>query len=212
MNSKSPPNINSLLVPKWKQRTHDTHIKHLKLYENKKFKVAFLGDSMMERWLNTGKKYWTTSFSEYANLGVGGDGIEHLLYRLTENQEFKGILDVITVEKIIFMIGTNNLEKKSVNDIIEGIINIINIIFKKQPNVELVIYGLLDRTDVSVDKIAELNTKLENYINKQNNQKLSYRFFGEKVNHDDKFFDDNVHLGQLGYELWYNDMKELLKL
>jgi len=57
-----------------------------------------------------------------------------------------------------------------------------------------------------------LNTKLENYINKQNNQKLSYRFFGEKVNHEDKFFDDNVHLSQLGYELWYNDMKELLKL
>jgi len=203
---------NSLLVPKWKQRTHDTHIKHLKLYENNKFKVAFLGDSMMERWLNTGKKYWTTSFSEYANLGVGGDGVEHLLYRLTENQEFKGILDVITVDKIIFMIGTNNLQKKSVNEIIEGIVNIINLIFKKQPNVEIIVYGLTDRTDISLDKISDLNTRLEQYINKTNNPKLSYRFFGEKVNHDDIFFDDNVHLSQKGYEAWYEDLKDLLKL
>lgn len=202
---------NTLIVPKWKQRTHDTHIKHLKLYENKKFKVAFLGDSMMERWLNTGKQYWTKSFSEYANLGVGGDGIEHLLYRLTNNQEFKGILDVISVDKIVFMIGTNNLEKKSVNDIIEGIINIINIIFKKHPNIEIIVYGLTDRTDISLDKIYKLNEKIEQYIKKTNNPKLSYRFFGEKVNYEDKFFDDNVHLSQLGYEVWYNDLKELLK-
>ena len=37
---------NTLLVPKWKERTHNTHKQHLKLYEGKKFKVAFLGDSM----------------------------------------------------------------------------------------------------------------------------------------------------------------------
>lgn len=203
---------NILLTPKWKQRTYDTQKKHFKLYENNHFKLAFLGDSMMERWLNTGKQFWAKGFSESANLGVGGDGVEHLLYRLTTNSEFKGILDVVTADKIIFMIGTNNLEKRSTNEILEGIVNIIKFIFTKQPNVEIVVYGLLDRTDISLDKIADLNTKLEGYIRQQNNNKLSYRFFGEKVNHDDKFFDDNVHLSQLGYEMWYNDLKELLKL
>ena len=212
MSSKLQATQNILLTPKWKQRTYDTHRKHLKLYENNHFKLAFIGDSMMERWLNTGKNFWTKSFAECVNFGVGGDGVEHLLYRMTNNSEFKGILDIITVDKIIFMIGTNNLEKRTTNEILEGIVNIIKLIFTKQPNVEIVVYGLLDRTDISLEKIAELNAKLENFINKLNNPKLTYRFFGEKVNHEDKYFDDNVHLSQLGYEMWYNDLKELLKL
>lgn len=201
---------NTLLQPKWKQRSRDTHIKHLKQYEKGHFKVAFLGDYMMERWLNTGKQYWSTTFSEYANLGVGGDRIENLLYRLTANNEFKGILDVITVDKIIFMIGTNNLEKTPVNDILEGTVNILNLIFKKQPNVEIVVYGLTDRTDISLEKISDLNTRLEQYIKQVNNPKLSYRFFGDMVNYDDRFFDDNVHLSHYGYEVWYNDLNKLI--
>lgn len=211
MNKSQSSTTNNLLIPKWKARTSNTHKKHLELYKDKEFKVAFLGDSMMERWLSTGKIHWNTSFKNYANLGVGGDGIEHLLYRLTDNIETKGILDVIKVDKIIFMIGTNNLDKKSVDDILEGIINTINIIFEKQPNVQLVVYGLLDRTDISKSKISELNTKLEVYIKQQNNSKLSYRFFGEKVNHDDKFFDDNVHLSSIGYDKWYEDLKNILQ-
>lgn len=49
--------VNPLLTPKWKQRTFDTHLKHqqlckgAKLDEKKSFKYAFIGDSMMERWL-----------------------------------------------------------------------------------------------------------------------------------------------------------------
>ena len=202
---------NNLLIPKWKNRTYNIHKQHFQMYKDKHFRMAFLGDSMMERWLSTGQKYWSGSFSDCANLGVGGDGIEHLLYRLTPNEEFKGILDVISVDKIILMIGTNNLEKELATNILAGIVNVINIIFAKQSNVELTVYGLLDRTDISLDKIADLNTKLENYIIKQNNHKLSYRFFGEKVNHDDKFFDDNVHLSELGYAKWYENLKELLK-
>ncbi|QKF93536.1 GDSL-like lipase/acylhydrolase family protein [Fadolivirus algeromassiliense] len=202
---------NNLLTPKWKERTYNTHKKHLEQYTGKQFNVAFLGDSMMERWLSTGNKFWDESFKNYANLGVGGDGVEHLLYRLTENNEFKGILDVINVDKIVFMIGTNNLEKKTVNDILEGIISVINIIFKKQPNCKLIVYGLLDRSDIPKMNISELNYKLEDYIKKQNNNKLTYRFFGNMVNNDNKFFVDHVHLSQDGYEQWYNDIKKALE-
>lgn len=197
---------NLLLTPKWKQRTYDTHTKHLKLYANNEFKLVFLGDSMMERWLSTGKQYWKNSFVDCANLGVGGDGIEHLLYRLTENKEFKGILDVINVDKIIFMIGSNNLSKCSVDDILRGTINIIELIFKKQPKCELIVYGLLDVVGIDKNKIVELNTKLSEYIKQQHNHNLTYRFFGHKVNHDDKFFDDNIHLSTLGYQVWHDDI------
>lgn len=199
---------NILLEPKWKERTHNTHMKHLSTYSHGKYKVAFLGDSMMERWLTTGSQYWE-KFSNHANLGVGGDGVEHLLYRLTENETCSGILDVMEVDKIILMIGTNNIDKKPIDDIFAAVVNIINIIFKKQPNVQLIIYGLTDRTDVSNEKISALNTKLETYIKNQNNNKLMYRYFGNKVNHDNKFFDDNVHLSRLGYKEWFDDLLHL---
>lgn len=202
---------NALLIPKWKDRTHKTHQKHIEQYENKHFDVAFIGDSMIERWLKTGNKFWQQHYNNYANFGVGGDGIEHLLYRLNGNTELKGILDMITVNKIVLMIGTNNLERNSVDSILEGIINIVNIIFQKQANCHLFIYGLLDRSDISLTKIAELNNKLENQIKMQNNPKLTYRFFGDKVNYADKFFVDNVHLSFLGYKQWYMDLKEILE-
>lgn len=94
---------------------------------------------------------------------------------------------MITVNKIVLMIGTNNLERNSVDSILEGIINIVSIIFQKQANCHLFIYGLLDRSDISLTKIGELNSKLENHIKMQNNPKLTYRFFGDKVNYADKF-------------------------
>lgn len=107
------------------------------------------------------------------------------------------------------MIGTNNLDSRSVDQISEGIVNIINIIFKRQPNVELIIYGLLDRTDVSPDKVKEINQRLERYVMEQVNSKLLYRYFGDRVNGIDKFFDDSVHLSSLGYEEWFKDLEEM---
>jgi len=214
---------NNLLVPKWKNRTHDTHIKHLNEYQGGKYPIVFLGDSMMERWLTTGKSHWKNTFSKCANLGVGGDGVEHLLYRLTtgsdtvRTDEFKGILDVITTDLILLMIGTNNLEKNSPDEILEGIINIIRIILEKTSSgsfisSKLIVFGLPDRTDRPKETISELNLKLKGYINDMNNPRVSYSFFGDYVNYDDKFFDDSVHLSYLGYDVWYDHLKELLKL
>ncbi len=109
------------------------------------------------------------------------------------------------------MIGTNNLERRSIDQIFEGFVNIVNIIFEKQPGVELIVYGLLDRTDVSSDKTGELNQKIEAFVKEHENPKMTYRFFGDKVNGKDKFFDDHVHLNVLGYKEWLNDLNDALK-
>jgi lysophospholipase L1-like esterase len=201
--------INKLLVPKWKKRTHETHMKHLSLYTNMHCDQVFLGDSMMERWLTTGEIFWKKSFRNSANLGVGGDKIENLLYRLTTNSDFKGILDVITFDKIFLMIGTNNIDKNSNDDIFEGIVTVINLIFVKHPNCKIIVYGITDRSDVNPAKIADCNKKIKNYIENENNPQLIYRFFGDEVNYDDKFFVDFGHLSYLGYKKWFEDIKKL---
>ncbi len=76
---------------------------------------------MMERWLTTGSDLWAKQFeNDSANWGVGGDGVEHLLYRLTgtvglNNAQTGGALstpllgflhNVKTVENVYLMIGT----------------------------------------------------------------------------------------------------------
>lgn len=188
---------NPIIIPKWKQRTHDTHQKHLKEYLNKSFKYALLGDSMMERFKYT--KY-SDSLTDYVNLGVGGDQIQNLLYRIS-GVNITSILDIIKVEKIFLMIGTNNVEKGKSGDIIEGIIKIIQIIFDKQPNCELIIYGITLRKDVPETKIKEVNEKLELTI-KNSNKKISYRTLNVSI--DDLI--DNVHLNDNGYEKWFNNL------
>ncbi len=91
------------LEPQWKKRTYDTHKEHVRKYTGVHVRDVFLGDSMMERWLTTGGKQqcgrcisthshtltynvealWKESFEGHvANLGVGGDGVQHLLFRL----------------------------------------------------------------------------------------------------------------------------------
>lgn len=103
------------------------------------------------------------------------------------------------------MIGTNDLEKSSINHILQGILNIIQIIKEKLPKAEIIVYGLLDRTDVSLEKIGNLNTRLEKEITSLN--QVTYLFFGDQVNAEDKYFDDNVHLSLLGYEKWYENIQ-----
>ena len=110
------PKKNPCLKSKWKERTHNSHQKHVELYvhggEKKEYDRVFLGDSMMERWMTTGSKIWNTHFTNSANLGVGGDKIENLLYRLSGGDEkncIETVLDKIDTSTIYFMIGTNNL-------------------------------------------------------------------------------------------------------
>lgn len=161
----------------WKERSEKTHQKHLQMYQGKHFKTAFLGDSMTERWLSTGKSEWM-KFENCANLGVGGDKIGNLLYRMIARKECAGILDVITAECVIIMIGTNDLEKRSSR----GIMNIVSIVRKKLDKTSITVYGLLNRSDIDSRKISELNSSLKDAIMAKNDHLIQYRFFGDKVN------------------------------
>lgn len=194
------PNI--LLVPKWKERTHNTHLKHIASSSvGQKYRLAFVGDSMMERWLTTGAELWAAHFAkDCVNLGVGGDGIEHLLYRLKGTKDVPGCLDNIAVECVLLMIGTNNLPNRSVDHIFAGIVNVVDIVREKQPKARIVLFGLTNRKDVDTVKVDQLNSKLSaNYPD-------IYHFFGDKLVADADY-DDHVHLNASGYTKWFAQLK-----
>ena len=67
--------------------------------------IVFLGDSITEGWENTGNKVWKKHFAarNALNLGFGGDGTQHVLWRL-DHGEFDGLQPKVCV----LLIGTNN--------------------------------------------------------------------------------------------------------
>ena len=133
--SASPKTIK----PQWKERTANTHERHLKQLREggaEASEVLLLGDSMCERWLSSGKQLWETEVMAHRlrvfNAGVGGDKTQHVLWRLEE-----GLLgdakSSFRPQFAILLIGTNNLEGDSAEDIALGIDAIVQVELSTNP-------------------------------------------------------------------------------
>lgn len=195
--------VNKLLTPKWKQRTHDTHLNHEKEYKGREFDIVFFGDSMTERWGWTvgGEKQFKTFSAEnkVALLGVGGDGIEHALYRLDDE---RCIFGNIKTKKINIMIGTNNLGNTSAEHIVEGIRNIIRIISLKQGDSIITFYALPFRTDVPNEKVISVNNAVLAMIKSLENSSILFDSFVDCIDMKTDY-EDHVHLNSNGYQKWF---------
>lgn len=180
------------------------HTSILELGNKEAVRVIFLGDSLTRRWEDN-LHLWDAYFSDYkpANLGVGGDCIENLLWRL-ENGE----IDNFEPKLILLLIGTNNLAKDNEEVIIEGILETAGVIQRKCTKAKLVILGLLPREKdengndcmTRIEKINQelsTNSKLNNY---------QYEYFGDKLLGNNGMIDktimpDGLHLNEEGYKL-----------
>ena len=79
--------------------------------------LLFLGDSITQGWGDNAT--WKTHYTprHAANFGIGGDGTQHVLWRV-ENGE----LDGIKPRAIVMMIGTNNIGSSKPEDIADVIV------------------------------------------------------------------------------------------
>ena len=193
---------NKTVTPKWKERTDSTNKKHLNILSKRNFDVMFIGDSMFERWFTTGSNLWN-NLRKYniMNCGIGGDKVENLLWRFSQDQNILAK----PVNKIFLMIGTNNIDTDKPELVYNGIENLVKILIEKMPNAKLYLYGILPKNDNNKkveEKINICNQLLAELCKSWN---LEYRYFGDKVNNP-KFFDDHVHLNVDGYQIWYDEL------
>jgi lysophospholipase L1-like esterase len=176
--------------------------------------VIFLGDSLTRRWEDH-LPLWEAYFSEYrpANLGVGGDCIENLLWRL-ENGE----IDHFQPQLILLLIGTNNLAKDREEVIVEGILETVRTIQRKCTKARVVVFGLLPRekdengNDCQV-RIETINKALSTRSTLGNYQ---YEYFGDQLLGKDGRIDktimpDGLHLNEEGYKLAGPLIQEIIK-
>lgn len=204
---------------------HEEHFmkRHRQILERNKtgpVGLVFLGDSITEGW---GKAWdvWKKYFGDYnpANLGVGGDQTEHVLWRI-ENGE----LDGISPRVVVLLVGTNNHWRDSSEDIVAGIKAVMTAVQRKLPATKILLMGIFPRgtktlADGTVqdhrpimEKIRAVNCFLAGM---DNGTTIRYLDISEKfyVNGElpSDIMPDQLHPSPVGYAIWAEAIAPVLK-
>ena len=108
---------------------------------------------------------WRNFILQYktVNLGIGGDRIENVLWRINDKVLPKSI------RSVVIHCGTNNINTSSSDEISVGVVTIARSISHRYPNIEIIVSGLLPR-DIHWStrrvKINETNDYLRDYCKK----------------------------------------------
>ena len=124
---------------------------------------VILGNSIVHYWggahrIENGKDVWREKMSSYLNMGCGWDRVENLLWRVHH-----GELDGFEAERVVVMIGTNNLGMDTDEDIVEGIEFLLEAIRVRQPKAQIRVVGLLPRRGQE-QRVKNLNVRLRTMV------------------------------------------------
>ena len=204
-------------------------------------KLLFVGDSITDFWLfddnpwvsgqKYGRKIWDQTFAtpgteNYAfNIGISGDRLEHVLYRIQPKSEGGlGQLDApaLKPEFIIVMLGINNswaVEQPVAESIYQGILANLRSLHARKPNSQIVLQSLLPTNDTTKNKeiVGVVNQRLQNLVRTEEFSKFTtflnlYPLFtdanGQQIS---GFFTDGLHPNDSGYKIWRDRLIDFLK-
>ncbi|MEM6343927.1 MAG: SGNH/GDSL hydrolase family protein [Bacteroidota bacterium] len=129
------------------------------------------------------------------NYAYGWDRIENVLWRV-----YHGELDGFEAERIMIMIGTNNLQINNNAEIIAGLELLLQAIKVRQPKAEIILMGLLPRRDEE-DRVAELNLGISRLANRSGVAfaDVGDSFLRENQKLKEILFSDGLHPNVAGY-------------
>ncbi len=204
-------------------------------------KLLFVGDSITDFWLfddnpwvsgqKYGRKIWDESFAtpgseNYAfNIGISGDRIEHILYRiLPKSAGGLGQLDApqLNPDYMVVMLGINNswaAEDPVADSIFEGVHAALRALHARKPHSRIVLQSLLPTNDVAK------NRNVVDLVNQRLVQLASSPEFSGFTRYLDlypaftdatgmqisNYFTDGLHPNQLGYSVWRDQLLAFLK-
>src|SRR5271170_2918362 len=156
---------------KYKKRseiTHDTvHKPLLSQLPATQIRCLLLGDSMLERFITTGKhtKLGQLAFPNLLNAGVGGDRIQNVVYRLGTKDLFSG-LKQRGVKFAILHMGTNNLRRNRglTGGEIEQYAMVLEALTRAAPDIVVFVTGIMPRTDIGSNFVNQSNTDLRQLV------------------------------------------------
>jgi lysophospholipase L1-like esterase len=191
----------------------ERHEKFLALARQGDIDLLWLGDSITDGW-NNQKGTYRKLFPDIksANFGIGGDGTQHLLWRLQN-----GELDGISPRVAVVLIGTNNIQWHQSAQVATAIERIVGTIREKCPQTRVLLMGIFPRGDLPESsppqqRIQEVNATIAKLDDGQHVRFLDIR--SKLTNPDGKLlteaFADKVHLSSKGFEIWAESMRPLL--
>ena len=161
---------------------------------------VILGNSIVHYWggahrIENGKDVWHKQMGDYMNMGCGWDRIENLLWRVQH-----GELDGYKAERVVVMIGTNNLSMDSDEDIVDGIEFLLEAVRARQPEAKIRVIGLLPRRGQE-ERIKQVNIRLRRMALIEG---YDYVDVGERLLQADgkineSCFTDGLHPNNTGY-------------
>lgn len=169
--------------------------------------VLFVGSSSIRFW-NTAE-----AFPEYPviNRGFGGSHITDVLYY------YNRLIGRFDPSLIVFYCGENDIYSgQSILHVFDDYLELLNRIESDFPDVHFLYASIKPSTSriEHSEQFAEFNRKVEEY--NQSNNKLHYIDLSSPLTtsndrpDDSLFMDDRLHLNESGYELWNDQLAELL--
>jgi lysophospholipase L1-like esterase len=169
--------------------------------------LLMIGDSITHGWEDQGKEIWKKYYDKRnaVNLGYGGDGTQHVLWRLDN-----GEIDGITPKLAVIMIGTNNAgnDRDSAANIVAGVKAIVEKLRKKQPEMKILVLGIFPRGEDDKDAFRQVNMKANESIAKLADGKMVFyldigdKFLGTDRTLPKDVMPDLLHPNAKGYQIW----------
>jgi lysophospholipase L1-like esterase len=188
--------------------TYDWETRHnqvMQINQTQHPELILIGNSITHFWggmpasprvngTNAWKKYFGSL--NVVNMGYGWDRIENVLWRI-----YHGELDNIAPKQIVMMIGTNNLQYNTVEEIVTGLQFLITAIQSKQPAANILLMGIFPRRNME-ERVAKINQQIAR-IKAGNKVRFADagKLFLKQQKIDESLFSDGLHPNEAGYDL-----------
>jgi lysophospholipase L1-like esterase/cephalosporin-C deacetylase-like acetyl esterase len=167
--------------------------------------LVFIGDSITSGWENRGRQVWEKFYGrrKAANLGIGGDRTQHVIWRL-EN----GNLKDISPKAAVVMIGTNNSRDNTSEQIADGVKAIIGQLRSKSPATKVLLLAVFPRGADNDDPRRQVNLAANKIFSRLADGKhvhyldIGSKFMNGKGVLTRGMMTDLLHLTEEGYTLW----------
>lgn len=198
----------------WWAGLHESFLKNAAA--ESRAKVLFIGDSITDFWATDGAKVWKEQlapFTTAANLGVSGDRVENMLWRVERGKE----LDGRTPELVVLLAGTNNVPLNKVEEIADTYAALVRAIRSRLPKAKLVLVSVFPRSDERSKKtrwkIAPLNARIARLAAEPGIMLLNLNplLVDKQGKPSPAYFTDGLHLTEAGYALWWRELRALMQ-
>lgn len=203
-------------------RSYDWPARHATvctLVRERKPDLVFIGDSITHFWggepraqRRAGPEVWEKFYARRnaVNLGFGWDRTENVLWRLQH-----GELDGASPKVVVLLIGTNNLDVNTPDEIADGIRAVCTDLHARLPKTKILLLALLPRSakpDARRAKLAEVNARIAPLDGKNGVTflDLGARFVASDGSISPELMNDYLHPTAQGYTVLAEAMEPTL--